>query len=72
MPGVSGVTVVNTLVCFLLSHTRLRARLAPGIPCALWAKDYARLGADFACENADVRRDVIASDSEAIQRSNPA
>ena len=25
MPGVTGVTVVTTLVCFLFSHTRLRA-----------------------------------------------
>src|SRR5579859_3009905 len=25
MPGVSGVTVVTTLVCFFISHTRLRA-----------------------------------------------
>jgi hypothetical protein len=25
MPGVSGVTVVTSLVCFLLSHARLRA-----------------------------------------------
>jgi hypothetical protein len=35
MPGVSGVTVVTTLVCFFISHTRLRAHPAPGIPCAL-------------------------------------
>ena len=33
---ISGVTVVTTLVCSLhLSHARLRARRAPGIPCAL-------------------------------------
>jgi hypothetical protein len=31
----SGVTVVTTLVCFLILHARLRAHLAPGIPCAL-------------------------------------
>jgi hypothetical protein len=36
MPGVSGVTVVTTLVCFFILHTRLRARSAPGIPCALF------------------------------------
>src|SRR6266849_9184770 len=31
MPGVSGVTVVTTLVCFILfSHARLRVRRAPG------------------------------------------
>ena len=35
MPGVSGVTVVTTLVCFFISHTRLRAQRAPGVPCAL-------------------------------------
>jgi hypothetical protein len=35
MPGGSGVTVVTTLVCFFISHARLRARHAPGIPCAL-------------------------------------
>jgi hypothetical protein len=35
MPGDSGVTVVTTLVCFFILHTRLRARSAPGIPCAL-------------------------------------
>src|SRR5439155_5576615 len=33
---ISGVTVVTTLVCSLhLSHARLRAHQAPGIPCAL-------------------------------------
>ena len=35
MPGVSGVTVVTMLVCSFISHTRLRAQRAPGIPCAL-------------------------------------
>src|SRR5258706_16400546 len=35
MPGRSGVTVVTTLVCFFISHARLRAHWAPGIPCAL-------------------------------------
>jgi hypothetical protein len=33
--GESGVTVVTTLVCFFILHARLRARRAPGIPCAL-------------------------------------
>jgi hypothetical protein len=33
------VTVVTTLVCFYISHARLRVHRAPGIPCALnWAK----------------------------------
>ena len=27
--------VVTTLVCFFISHTRLRVQLAPGFPCAL-------------------------------------
>src|SRR6202030_2820603 len=35
MPGDTGVTVVTMLVCFFISHTRLRAQRAPGIPCAL-------------------------------------
>jgi hypothetical protein len=35
MPGETGVTVVTTLVCFFHLHARLRARRAPGIPCAL-------------------------------------
>jgi hypothetical protein len=35
MPGETGATVVTTLVCFLLLHTRLRAHWAPGIPHAL-------------------------------------
>jgi hypothetical protein len=36
MPGEPGVTVVTTLVCFFILHARLRAHLAPGIPCALY------------------------------------
>jgi hypothetical protein len=36
MPGETGVTVVTMLVCFvLISHARLWAHRAPGIPCAL-------------------------------------
>ena len=35
MPGETGVTVVTTLVCFHISHARLRVHRAPGIPCAL-------------------------------------
>jgi hypothetical protein len=47
MPDVSGVTVVTTLVCFFISHTRLRAHPASGIPCALRTRrrtDRASLG----------------------------
>src|SRR5205823_8805333 len=42
---ISGVTVVTTLVCFVLfSHARLRAHWAPGIPCALfsWANGFCK------------------------------
>jgi hypothetical protein len=35
MPDVFGVTVVTYSVCFFHLHPRLRARRAPGIPCAL-------------------------------------
>src|SRR5260370_23711935 len=48
MPGVSGVTVVTTLVCFFISHARLRVHRAPGIPCALYFRRgetvFAKLG----------------------------
>jgi hypothetical protein len=35
MPECSGVPVVTLLVCFFHSHTRLRVRQTPGIPCTL-------------------------------------
>src|SRR6478752_3885817 len=35
---ISGVTVVTTLGCLFLSAPRLRARRAPGIPCALYSR----------------------------------
>jgi hypothetical protein len=59
MPGVSGVTVVTTLVCFFISHTRLRAHPAPGIPCAsnAGAKGFAgpgRFSAPRDCEVASL------------------
>src|SRR6476620_1731394 len=47
MPGLSGVTVVTMLVCFLHLHARLRVHRAPGIPCALCflrASGFERLG----------------------------
>jgi hypothetical protein len=34
-PGCSGEPVVTMLVCFSLSHARLRVQRAPGFPCAL-------------------------------------
>jgi hypothetical protein len=34
-PGFSGEPVVTTLVCFFISHARLRVQRAPGFPCAL-------------------------------------
>ena len=36
--------VVTTLVCFSLSHTRLRVRSAPGFPCALCGSEGQRDG----------------------------
>ena len=36
MPEMFGLPVVTMLVCFHSSHTRLRVRPAPGIPCALF------------------------------------
>src|SRR6476620_175722 len=47
MPGLSGVTVVTMLVCFLHLHARLWVHRAPGIPCALCflrATGFERLG----------------------------
>jgi hypothetical protein len=35
-PGESGGPVVTMLVCFLLSHARLRVQRAPGVPHALF------------------------------------
>jgi hypothetical protein len=55
MPGVSGVTVVTTLVCFFISHARLRVHRAPGIPCAL----YFRRG-ETILQNSDASRREIA------------
>src|SRR3954462_8422587 len=53
MPGVTGVTVVTMLVCFLILHARLRAHRAPGIPCALCS-----FGANWLIETrAHARRD---------------
>jgi hypothetical protein len=40
-----GGLVVTTLVCFFISHARLRVHWAPGIPHALsGAEDHAQLG----------------------------
>src|SRR5213079_237940 len=71
MPGEAGGPVVTTLVCsFHLSHTRLRAHRAPGIPCALCyrgpTKIHANLGR-LAPWNRGVVLDVIArSDLSAV------
>jgi hypothetical protein len=65
MPGRSGVTVVTTLVCFLLC-TRGCGCIGPGIPCALFGgenihgKTRAHAARSRSCVN------VIASESEAI------
>jgi hypothetical protein len=44
MPDENGVIRGDLLVCFLFSHTRLRAHRSPGIPCAL---DRFREGHEF-------------------------
>jgi hypothetical protein len=54
MPGRSGVTVVTTLVCFFISHARLRAHRAPGIPCAL----YFRRGETILQNSGTARREI--------------
>jgi hypothetical protein len=46
-PGFSGEPVVTTLVCFFISHARLRVQRAPGFPCALVSAKFARM-----CERA--------------------
>jgi hypothetical protein len=69
MPGETGVTVVTTLVCFFISHARLRARRAPGIPCALCFRGRWLVQNSGASrrESADAYLDVIArSDSSAV------
>jgi hypothetical protein len=52
MPGDAGVTCGDLLVCFLISHARLRAHRAPGIPCALCF-----LGERFLQTSGDQRRE---------------
>jgi hypothetical protein len=47
-PDVSGESVVTILVCFFISHARLRVQRAPGFPCALvfsWANGFQNSGA---------------------------
>ena len=46
--GVSGEPVVTMLVCFFISHARLRVQRAPSFPCALvfsWANGFQNSGA---------------------------
>src|SRR5258706_12176640 len=57
MPGRSGVTVVTTLVCFFISHARLRVHRAPGIPCAL----YFRRGETVLQNSGASRREIAES-----------
>jgi hypothetical protein len=54
MPGCTGVTVVTTLVCFFISHARLRARHAPGIPCALCLQRVEGLRAKLAWRRGEI------------------
>src|SRR5882724_10238386 len=51
MPGETAVLVVTTLVCFFISHARLRVRLHPRHslrPLFLWANIHAQLGRERA------------------------
>jgi hypothetical protein len=48
-------------VCFFILHARLRAHRAPGIPCALWAKDKCKTRTHRA---AGMQTLVIASDAK--------
>jgi hypothetical protein len=57
-PGFSGEPVVTTLVCFFISHARLRVQRAPGFPCALCfvrAEILAQLGRKTCRGNAESR-----------------
>ena len=57
MPGVPAVTVVTMLVClFSLLHARLRVRLAPGIPHALFFQ-----GGRFMHNSGASRREIVDS-----------
>jgi hypothetical protein len=65
-------------VCFFLLRTRLRARQAPGIPCALCfpeGRDFEELGrhAPRECESLSLRgaRDKLRSNFALKRRSNP-
>src|ERR1700692_4023477 len=71
MPGVSGGAVVTMLVCFLILHTRLRARRAPGIPCALCSQ---RAGGSGKTRAENVRRDrgAVAGNDVAVWKLNLA
>jgi hypothetical protein len=69
MPGISGVTVVTTLVCFSHSHARLRVHRAPGIPCALCylgANEFCKTSGDQRRGIAEVRRHCEERSDEAI------
>src|SRR6478609_386195 len=63
MPGCSGVTVVTTLGCLFLSAPRLRARWAPGIPCALYSRRRQR-----SCKTSGASRRGIAESYFEIRR----
>jgi len=55
MPGDSGATVVTNSCVLLFLHTRLRARLAPGIPHALFGRTMKdQLGRVLRCGRVEV------------------
>jgi hypothetical protein len=69
MPGCSGEPVVTSLVCFFISHARLRVQRAPGIPCALCCRGrFTQSSGASRRENAEVCLCVIAR-SEATKQS---
>src|SRR5438876_2899023 len=63
MPGETGVTVVTMLVCFFISHARLRAHQAPGIPCALvsWAEGFMHNSGASRRGNAESYFEIVAT-----------
>ena len=48
------MTVVTSLVCFFILHARLRARHAPGIPCALCVRRAKGLRAKLAWRRGEI------------------
>jgi hypothetical protein len=72
MPGCLGEPVVTTLVCFFISHTRLRVRRATGIPCALLfeGREFISLGRLSRRGKVEVCVIARSESDEAIQNSD--